>query len=53
MSARVIHAVPRDGLGLRALCGTLIDGVTATGHYPPIEATVTMPACPECVALTS
>lgn len=33
----IIHAVSPSSIGIRSLCGVLIDGKTATGHYPPIE----------------
>ncbi|MFI5426102.1 hypothetical protein [Aeromicrobium sp. UC242_57] len=48
----IIHAVSPDHHSIRSICGVLIDGVSATGHHPPIEPRGDMPACGECIALT-
>lgn len=47
-----IHAVSPDRHSIRSICGVLIDGESATGHYPPIEPHGDVPVCGECVALT-
>lgn len=52
MTALTIHAVNPGASGIHSLCGVLIDGMTATGHYPPIEPTGDKPACAACIRLS-
>lgn len=48
-----IHAMPRHQ-AFTAMCGVLIDGRNATGHYAPLrpELSPGKPYCLDCLTLT-